>query len=311
MTIVFFGSNVFGLPTLEALKNSSHRLKAVVSTPSKPQGRNLKPQDSPIKEWAMKQDVPYFDFIKEHPSTILSALKQLNSDVFVVISFGVILSKEALELPRLMGLNAHASLLPKYRGASPMQAAILNNDDRTGVTIIKMSERLDAGDMLLKKELSIDRQETTESLEKRLSILTAEATLEALDHLEKGSATLTPQDEKKATYTQKIKKEAGKICWTENAVQIETKIRAYRPWPGSFFFLKGKRVLLCKAQPFRAYPSAAPGTVMQWSDKTGLVVVAGEKSSLQLEQLQLEGRNAMDWKEFARGFPVPVGAILE
>ena len=311
MTVVFFGTSAFGLPSLEAIAGSHHTLKAIVSTPDKPQGRNLKVQASPIKRWAVDRSIHYLDFSKDHPSEILSALKKLNADVFVVISFGVILKKEVLGLPRLMPLNVHASLLPKYRGATPMQAAIIHQDAETGVTVIKMAEKLDAGDILLKKKTPLSRDETIETLEKRLSVLAAESVLEALDAVEKGRVTLTPQNENKVSLTQKIVKNDGKIDWNESADRIHAKLHAYLGWPGSFFFFRGKRIVLCEAHPAPVSRAAAAGTVLEASAENGIFVAAGEKTALKLEKLQLEGRQTLPWKEFIRGFPIESGDVLE
>ncbi len=311
MTVIFFGTSSFGLPALEALARSRHTLKAIISTPNKPRGRNLKVQASPIKQWAMDHDFLYHDFFKEHPSQLLLTLKELNADIFVVVSFGVLLKKEVLELPRLMPINVHASLLPKYRGASPMQAAILNEDGQTGITIMRMVERLDAGEILLKNKFLMDSKETIENLAKRLSILAAQSMLEALDALEKGAPVLTPQEEKEASYTQKITKEDGRINWRESANKIDAKVRAYRGWPGTFFFLKGKRIILCKAQAAPAYEATVPGTVLKVSGNDGILVSAGAKTLLKLEELQVEGRRDVGWKEFVRGFPLKAGELLE
>ena len=310
MNVVFFGTSAFGLPSLEVIARSRHSLKAVVSTPNRPQGRHLKPQASPVKEWALSHKALYFDFFKEQAAPTLLALKELNSDVFVVISFGVILNKETLGVPRVMPINVHASLLPKYRGASPMQAALLNQDTHTGVTVIKMIERLDAGDMLLKKRTAIEPRETIESLEKKLAALGAEAVLEALELLEKGRPPLTVQDEKEAVMTKKILKEDGRIDWNESAERAGAKVRAYRGWPGSFFFCRGKRIVLCDAQPV-PQAAAPPGTVLEASEKSGILVAAAGNSALRLETLQLEGRKALGWKEFLRGFPIKAGERLE
>ena len=311
MTLVFFGTSRFGLPALEAIAQSPHALKAVVSTPDKPRGRNLKEQVSPIKQWAMSRDVRCLDFSQDPSFQILSVLKKLNVDAFVVISFGVILKKEVLSLPRLMPLNVHASLLPKYRGAAPMQAALLNKDVETGVTVMRMVERLDAGEILLKKKISLGAEETIESLEKNLSILAAESILQALEALEKGRVILTPQNESEVSYTKKITKNDGKINWSESANKIDARVRAYLGWPGTFFFFRGKRIVLSKAQPAPAFVTAAPGTILEVSDKNGILVAAGEKSALKLEELQLEGRRTLGWNEFIRGFPLKTGDVLD
>lgn len=309
MNVVFFGTSGFGLPSLEAIART-HSLKAVVSTPNKPQGRSLKPQASPIKEWALDKGVPYFDFFKEHSAQTLRTLKDMGPDAFVVASFGVILDKETLGIPRLMPLNIHASLLPKYRGASPMQAALLNGDTHTGITVIRMVERLDAGDMLLKKRLAIAPGETIGELEKRLAALGAESILEALELLAKGKPPLTAQDEKEASLTKKIAKERGRIVWNDSAERIDARVRAYQGWPGSFFFCRGKRIVVCKAHSLPHSP-AVPGTVLEASEKEGILVAAAGSGAVRLETLQLEGKKALGWREFLRGFRLKKGEVLE
>ncbi len=310
MKIIFFGTSSFGLPALEAIHQSRHELLAVVSTPNKPRGRNLKIQSSPVKQWSAERKVPTFDFFKENPSQILRILKDLNSDVFVVISFGVILDKEMLRLPRLAPLNVHASLLPKYRGASPMQAAILNQDLQTGVTVMRMAERLDAGDILLKKKIVLDLKETIGSLEKKLSTLAASALLEALDTLESGEAKWAAQTESETSYTKKIMKSDGKIDWNESANTIEAKVRAYLGWPGTFFFFHSKRILVSKVKLGFASRVARAGTVLEVSEDNGILVATAEKTALWLEELQMEGKKLMGWKEFIRGFPLKSGDVF-
>ena len=192
-----------------------------------------------------------------------------------------------------------------------MQATILNEDTHTGVTVMKMVERLDAGDILLKNRIVLEPEENIKSLEKRLAAAAAEAVIEALDLLEKGKAVLTPQNEQEAVHTKKIAKDDGRICWKESAGSISAKVRAYLGWPGTFFFVKGKRVLVCKAKAATAYKAGKPGTLLEASEKDGILVAAAGKTALRLEELQLEGRKALGWKEFLRGFPLKAGEILE
>jgi methionyl-tRNA formyltransferase len=308
--VIFFGTSRFGILSLEAITRSRHTVKAVVSTADKPRGRDLKVQASPIKQWAAEHRIDCLDFSQNSSLQVLPQLKELNADVFVVISFGVILKKEMLALPSRMPLNVHASLLPKYRGATPMQTAILNGDRQTGVTVIKMAERLDAGEILLKKKISLNGEETIDDLEKNLSALSAESILEALEILENGCATLTAQNENEASYTKKITKNDGKIDWQANADQIAAKVRAYLGWPGTFFFFRGQRIVLAKARPGQASHGTVPGAVLATSDKSGILVATGQKTTLRLERLQLEGKRALDAGEFLRGFPLKVGQVL-
>ena len=309
MNVIFFGTSSFGIPVLEALKRV-HSLLAVVTTPDKPSGRHLKPQPSPVKQWAQANGVPAHDYLAKEPSAILPPLKGMRPDVFLVVSFGALLKSDFLSAPRHCCLNIHASLLPKYRGASPMQAALLNGDRGTGVSVMRMIERLDAGDVLLQKNIPVSSDDNILSLQARLSTLGAEAALEALDQLERGTARYTVQDEMGATYTRKIAKSEGRIEWPSNAWDIHHRVSAFLGWPGAHFFFRGKRILAWRSEIMDGPQSGAPGTVTDVSER-GLAVTAGSGTGLRLLELQLEGKKRLLWTEFRKGFAIKTGDVLE
>ena len=313
MRVVFFGTGDFGLPSLEIL-NKAYSLVAVVSTPDKPSGRKLKTQPSPVKQWAMERDIRCLDYSKDDLSALPASLKELRPDLLVVIDFGGILKPDFLTLPRLYALNIHASLLPKYRGASPMQQSLLNGDNETGISVIRMVERLDAGDVLLQKKTVLGPDENILQLKTRLSILGAEALAEAVGAIERGNAHFTVQQEDRASYAKKISKADGKIDWNMPAARLHDRVRAFLGWPGCYFFFKGKRILVWKSRvALSGVPDGAkkPGIVQNVSGANGLLVAAGDGSSLFLEELQLEAKKPLSWKDFSKGFSIQAGDIFE
>lgn len=305
MKIVFFGTSAFGIPCLEALQKE-HALSAVITTPDKPKGRNLKLQPSPAKEWALSRNIPCFEMTSKAPQELAKTLEELKSDIFIVISFGVILPKNILELSKFPPLNVHSSLLPRHRGASPVQSAILSGDAISGVTIMRMVERLDAGDILLKKETPISETENHLELEDRLSKLSAPLLLQALQDLEKQRAVFTPQDESRSTYAKKISKSEGLVDWSRSASEISVKVRAYYGWPGSFTFFKKTRVILLSVSGMPGGPTPQkPGSVLS-ADQNGLILQTGS-GLLKIESLQPEGKKPMSSQDFLRGHLVKIG----
>ena len=311
MKIVFFGTSDFGIPSLEALKNSPHKILSIVTAPDRPAGRRLKLEPTPVKAWAVKNKISFLEFQKENSRQCADALKKLEADVFVVISFGVILSKEFLTLPKLLPLNVHASLLPFYRGPSPMQTALLNGDAETGVSVMRMAEKLDAGDVLLQKKISLAPEDDSQVLSEKLSELGAQTLLESLKLLETERAVFVPQDEKKVTWTKKIKKEHGHIDWSSPASQILNQIRAMAGWPGTFSFYEGKRILIIKASAKKSERmNAAPGAILTASSAEGICVAARDHA-LSIERLQAEGKKPMKAEDFLKGFSLKPGSVLE
>ena len=312
MKIIYFGTSAFGIPALDALKKSSHQVLTVVTMPDKPQGRHLKIQPSPVKEWALENALPLFEFSDINSAESIQRLKDLGADLFIVISFGVIFSKEFIAIPRRMTLNVHPSLLPRYRGAAPMPWALINGDKETGVSIVRVVEKLDAGDILLQKKIDILPEDDIVSLEEMLSLVGAEALLESIYLLEKGSAAFARQDEKRSCYARKLTKEDGHIQWAAPASEIRNRVRAMVVWPGSHCFYKGHRIILLETAVSGSAPvsKSRPGTVIAASRSEGILIATGD-APLKIETLQIEGRKPLSAKEFLNGFPLEPGQILE
>ena len=238
MRVVFMGTPDFARTALEALIKAGHKIVLVVTQPDKPKGRSGKLQISDVKDCAIKNGIEVFQPEKIKEESSVSFLKSIDADIYVVAAFGQIISKEILDIPRYGCINIHASLLPKYRGAAPIQQAILDGEKVTGVTIQQMNTGVDTGDILLQREYAISDDETGGSLFDRLSILGADLVIEALDLIEKGKIIPRPQDESKATHCGKIKKDMGLIDWSWSAEKIERYIRGLNPWPSAYTYMR-------------------------------------------------------------------------
>jgi methionyl-tRNA formyltransferase len=312
MRIVFIGTGEIGVPTLRALLNSEHEVIAVVTQPDKPVGREQRIEPPPIKREITRSGgfqtavgrsaagkPPLLEILQpariKDPQTI-EELRALKPDVIVVVAYGQILPRDVLEIPRLACLNLHASLLPRWRGAAPIQAAIAAGDCETGITAMYMDEGLDTGDILLQRKVDILPTDTGGSLHDRLAQTAPEALIESLPLLAAGSAPRIPQDNARATYAPKLKREHGQIDWSESAEAIERKIRAYNPWPGSFMKLGDQNLKIFSASV--ADLNGQPGEILR-SDKD-LIVAAG-KGALSVAEVQLEGKRRMNVEEFLRG----------
>ena len=312
-TIVFFGSGPFGLPALEALQRSSHELRCVVTCPAKPQGRSLESKSSLIKEWAQLHHLPVIETLELRSEDIHQKLRRVQAELFVVIDFGLILSKEVLEFPKKMALNVHASLLPCYRGAAPIHWAILNGEKETGVSVIEMSERCDAGDILAQKSTPISANDDTVSLESRLSEMGVELLLKTLSQIEKGEVRRLPQEETLASVARKLKKSDGRLDWKKNSQEILNHVRAMTGWPGSYSFYHSKRLLVIEVGVNKSVPDSTQvkgGTILHASSKEGLWIMGGDRP-LEIKTLQLAGKKALPAREFLRGFPMKSGEFLE
>ena len=308
MRVVFCGTGEIGLPALKALLDSKkYDVPGVITQPDKPAGRDLKPRASAIKLLALERGIPVHQPPKLRDAASLDMLRGLNPDVMVVVAYGQILPKSVLELPRLGCLNLHASLLPRHRGASPIHAAILAGDAKTGMTVMYMDEGLDTGDILLEEAVEIGPHETTGQLHDRLASLAAPCLLRALDLLAAGTAPRTPQDSQSATYAPKLKKSDGWLDWTRPAPELALRIRGMSPWPGTFGRIAGHVLKIHSATESSA--CGEPGTVLQ-ADANTLVVACGS-GSLSLESVQLEGRKRLRASDFLRGFPLAPGAVFD
>jgi methionyl-tRNA formyltransferase len=303
MRIVFIGTGGIGVPTLEALLDSEHEVAAVVTQPDKPVGREQRIEPPPIKKAligrARPSGAPILQPAKIKDPQIIEEIRRLTPDVIVVIAYGQILPRDVLEIPRFACLNLHASLLPRWRGAAPIQAAIAAGDSETGITVMYMDEGLDTGDMLLQRQLAILPNDTGGSLHDRLAQIAPEALLEALRFLASDNAPRIPQDNARATYAPKLKREHGEIDWSESADAIKGKIRAYNPWPGAFMKLGRQNLKIFSASLVDL--NGQPGEILR-SDKE--LIVATGKGALSIDEVQLEGKRRMGAGEFLRGHPV-------
>jgi len=307
MRIAFIGTGEIGVPTLRALLNSEHEVVAVVTQPDKPVGREQRIEPPPIKKAltgrARPPGAPIFQPAKIKDPQAIEELRALKPDVIVVVAYGQILPRDVLEIPRLACLNVHASLLPRWRGAAPLQAAIAAGDFETGITVMYMDEGLDTGDILLQRNVEILPNDTGGSLHDRLAQIAPEALLESLRLIAAGSAPRIRQDNARATYAPKLKREHGQIDWSESAAAIERKIRAYNPWPGAFMKVGDQNLKIFSASVVDL--TGQPGEILR-SDKD-LIVAAG-KGALCLAEVQLEGKRRMSGAEFLRGHGALLGA---
>ena len=275
----------------------------VVTQPDKPKGRELKLQFSPVKILAEKLNLPVLQPLKARDEKFISGLRELKSDLIVVVAYGQILSQTILDLPKFGCVNVHTSLLPKYRGASPIQSAILNGETETGVTIMKMDAGLDTGGIISQARTPILPEDNSQTLHDRLAQLGAQLLVETIPDYVAGKILPKPQPAEGASYAAKIKKEDGKIYWNEPAEKIFNRLRAFTPWPGAFTFLNGKLLKIWKAKVVEK--SGRAGEILS-ADKNGIVVACG-KSALRILELQREGGRRLSAQEFLAGNPLKVG----
>ncbi|MEI8311324.1 MAG: methionyl-tRNA formyltransferase [Verrucomicrobiota bacterium] len=307
MKIVFCGTGDIGLPSLKALADSRrHEVIGVITQPDRPAGRDLRPRPPAVKVEALARGIPV-----EQPERIrkdFSALAAWSPDLMVVAAYGQILPRVVLDLPLLGCLNLHASLLPRHRGASPIQASILAGDAETGITAMYVDEGLDTGDILLSRSIPIFPNETAGELHDRLADLAPAVLLESLEHLESGSAPRIPQISALATYAPKLGKLDGRLDWRQPAGLLARRVRAMSPWPGSSARFAAGSVLKIHAAEESA-EGGPPGTVLS-AGPGGILVAAGE-GGLALREVQLEGKKRLSADDFLRGFPVPAGTMFD
>jgi len=301
MRIVFIGTGEIGVPTLRALQKSEHELGGVVTQPDKPVGREQKITAPPIKKALIAGGPNAGPAQTLQPARIkdreaINQIRALAPDVIVVMAYGQILPRAVLEIPKIACLNLHASLLPRWRGAAPIQAAIAAGDREAGMTVMYMDEGLDTGDILLQRKIDISPSETGATLHDRLAQIAPEALLESLRLLAAGNAPRIPQDQALATYAPKLNREAGRLNWNESVEAIERKIRAYNPWPGAFTEFSGRNLKIFAASIVDL--RGKPGEILR---KDRELVVATSDRALLLTDVQLEGKRRMSAAEFLRG----------
>jgi methionyl-tRNA formyltransferase len=311
MKIVYFGTSEFAIPPLKALIGSRHRVLALVTQPDRARGRRLKVSPPVTKVLAASHAIPVYQPADASSFESVSYLRGLGADAFVVIAFGQLLRANVLTIPRHYAINLHGSILPRYRGAAPTNWAIINGEDSTGVSVIKMNERLDEGDVILRREVRIEPQDTNITLSERLSDLGAGAVLDALDMIENGTAKLVMQDEAAATYAPKLRKEQGAIDWSKGAVEIHNMVRGLLPWPGAYTYLGEKVIKVMNTEPveLREARRADTGEVIDIVSGKGIVVKTGS-GAIAIRYLQLEGKKVLDADAFLRGHRIDIGERL-
>lgn len=295
LKIIFAGTPVFAEKSLASLYESDHQIIAVYTQPDKPAGRGKKLAMSPVKQFALAHDIPVFQPKTLRDADAQAQLRELQADVMVVAAYGLILPEAVLSIPKYGCINVHGSLLPRWRGAAPVQHAILAGDKETGITIMQMDKGLDTGDMLLKQSVQIVENETGGSLHDKLAALGASMIVKAMDTLEQQQLTPEKQDDALANYASKIEKEHAKINWQDSAVNIERMIRAYHPWPVAFTMMDDMPVKIHKAKLSAETNDAKPGTIITQS-KQRLIVTTGD-GCFEILSMQLPGKTAMSVKD--------------
>ena len=309
MKVVFMGTPDFAAETLKAILLAGHEVAAVVTQPDKPKGRGKELAMSPVKEFAVTKGLRVLQPAKARDEEFVEQIKEIAPQVIVVVAFGQILPEVILDLPKYGCINVHASLLPKYRGASPIQWAVIDGEKESGVTTMLMDKGVDTGDMLLQKKMTLAPKETGGSLFDRLSILGAELLVETLKGLEEGTIERTPQNHDEATHTKKIEKSLGKLDFSRPAKELECLIRGLNPWPSAYTQFHGKILKIWDADvvcgDFEEYE---PGQVVS-VEKNCFIVKCGE-DALAIKELQLEGKKRMNTSAFLLGFKVEAGESL-
>lgn len=306
MVIVFFGTPQFAVPSLEHLIASRHTVGGVVTQPDRPRGRGQRVVETPVKAVALQHGIPVLQPDRLRDPAVLETLSQWAPDLGVVVAYGKLIPAELLRLPRFGMINVHASLLPKYRGASPVHRAIMDGERETGVTIMQVVEALDAGDMLARETRPIGPDETSDAVERDLAAMGARLLLAVVDRLEAGTVSPEKQDDARSTYAPRLRKEEGLVDWSLPAQQIHDRVRGLYPWPHAFTYLDGARLILLQTKVAESAAEAPPGEVVDAS-KDAIHVATGQ-GVLAIEKLQPEGRRPMTAREFLAGRPVRAGS---
>jgi len=311
MRIVFFGSPGSALPSLRRILEAGHCVELIITQPDKPSGRGKKVLPCPVRQAALELNIPTCQPLKIKQDLVaLEKIKEIQPALIVVAAYGQIIPASIIYLPRYRSVNVHFSLLPKYRGASPVQWALLNGEEKTGITIFELNEKMDEGDILSQEEVEILPEENAAELEARLAQKGAELLVETIARID--STEHRQQDHSQATYAPKLKKEDGRIDWGKNALQIERQVRAFTPWPSAYAFLDEKRIIILKGKRIedKTSPSSSPGEILELK-KEGIEVCCGQRTKYLVQNLQAEGRRKMDAFSFSLGVRVRVGDKLD
>lgn len=321
MRAIFMGTPDFSVPVLTAMKEAGHDMLAAVTQPDKPKGRGKEMQMTPVKAKALELGIPVLQPKRVRDPEFLEQLRELKPDVMVVVAFGQILTKEVLEVPKYGCINVHASLLPMYRGAAPIQYVILNGEKETGVTTMFMDEGLDTGDMLLKTVVPITADETGGTLHDKLSAAGAELLIRTLEQMEAGTLQRIPQTGE-TCYVGTLKKSMGEMDWSRPAEELERQVRGLNPWPSAYTFLNGKTLKIWKAEVLHteavsSQEAEEPEALADRKSCGSVIVISRDSIQVQtgdgilaIRELQLEGKKRMTADAFLRGYPVEAGTIL-
>ncbi len=315
MRILFMGTSAFAVPSLTELVKSGKKVVGVVTTPDRPSGRGMEIQGSPVKEAAAKFGLPVFQPAQAKKETFLKTVEELEVDLIALAAFGQILPKELLDVPKYGCVNVHPSLLPRYRGPAPIQWALINGDRETGVTIIFLNERMDAGDIVSQKVVKIDEEESADSLSQRLAALGAGMLDEAIELIKEGTAPRIPQDDDRSTYASPLEKDDGQIDWSLPAPKIHNLVRGLSPWPGTYTSLGNMPIKVVQTSVFaeeRSEPEMRkrPGKILARVKKAGWLVSTGE-GKLLIHRIQASGKRVMTVDEFCNGHNVEDGVSFK
>ncbi|AUN15417.1 methionyl-tRNA formyltransferase [Paraclostridium sordellii] len=308
MKIVFMGTPEFAVPCLQKIIDEGHEVLAVVTQPDKPKGRGKKLAMPPVKELALKYNIDVYQPVKAREDSFVEKLKEINPELIVVVAFGQILPKSILDIPKFGCVNVHASLLPKYRGAAPLNWVIINGEEKTGVTTMYMDVGLDTGDMILKSEIPLDDEITAGELHDKMMIQGAEVLKDTIDLISKGEAPREKQNDEETCYSPIMDKSLGNIDWSKSATDIHNLIRGVNPWPSSYTTYDKQTMKIWKTKVLDKLSEKTPGTILS-VDKNGIEVSTGDKV-LQISEIQMSGKKRMIVSEYIKGNDISTGIVL-
>ena len=308
MKVVFMGTPDFAVPCLQKIIDEGHKVIGVVTQPDKPKGRGKKLSMPPVKELALKYDIPVYQPLKARDEEFVEILKNLNPDIIIVVAFGQILPKSILDIPKYGCVNVHASLLPRYRGAAPLNWVIINGEEKTGVTTMYMDEGLDTGDMILKSEIPLDDKITAGELHDKMMIDGANLLKETMDLIEKGEAPREKQNDDDTCYSPIMKKTLGNIDWSKSAKDIHNLVRGVNPWPSAYTTYNGNTMKVWETNVLDNVSDKTPGTIIS-VDKDGIKVSTG-KGIINIKEIQMAGKKRVKVQEYIKGNNIDTDIVL-
>ena len=308
MKIVFMGTPEFAVPCLQKIIDEGHEVIGVVTQPDKPKGRGKKLAMPPVKELALKYDIPVYQPLKAREESFVDTLKEMNPELIVVVAFGQILPKSILDIPKYGCVNVHASLLPRYRGAAPLNWVIINGEEKTVLTTMYMDEGLDTGDMILKSEIALDDEITAGELHDKMMIDGAKLLKETIDLIKKGEAPREKQSNEDTCYSPIMNKSLGNIDWNKSAIEIHNLVRGINPWPSAYTTYEGQTMKVWKTKVINKNSDKQPGTIIS-VDKEGINVSTSE-GIVQIKEIQISGKKRMEVPEYIKGNNINTDIIL-